>query len=149
MRAFVYDGLPSRVVFGARALDRLPEELDRRALQRALVLTTPQQEATGLELAIRLAGRCAGVFAHAAMHTPVDVTERAMEAVTRRRADGVVAIRGGSTTGLAKAIALRSDLPQIIIPTTYAGSEMTPILGETKDGLKSTVRDLKRFCRRP
>jgi alcohol dehydrogenase class IV len=57
--------------------------------------------------------------------------------------DGVVAVGGGSTTGLAKAIALRTDLPQIVVPTTYAGSEMTPILGETKDGMKTTQRTPK------
>ena len=47
-----------------------------------------------------------------------------------------MAIGGGSTIGLAKAIALRTDLPQVVVPTTYAGSEMTPILGETKGGTK-------------
>src|SRR3546814_9449354 len=50
------------------------------------------------------------------------------------------AIGGGSTTGLGKAIALRTDLPQIVIPTTYAGSEATPILGETVEGRKTTQR---------
>jgi alcohol dehydrogenase class IV len=54
-----------------------------------------------------------------------------------------VAIGGGSTTGLAKAIALRTDLPQIIVPTTYAGSEMTPILGETRDNTKTTQTSAK------
>jgi alcohol dehydrogenase class IV len=72
------------------------------------------------------------------MHTPVEVTERALEQVKAIGADGVVAVGGGSTTGLAKAIALRTDLPQIVAPTTYAGSEMTPILGETQDGVKTT-----------
>jgi alcohol dehydrogenase class IV len=52
--------------------------------------------------------------------------------------DGIVAVGGGSTTGLGKAIALRTDLPQVVVPTSYAGSEMTPILGETRDGLKTT-----------
>ncbi|WP_369818241.1 maleylacetate reductase [Novosphingobium sp. ST904] len=55
-------------------------------------------------------------------------------------ADCLVAIGGGSTTGLGKAIALRTDLPQIVIPTTYAGSEATPILGETVEGRKTTQR---------
>jgi maleylacetate reductase len=63
--------------------------------------------------------------------------------VAARGADGVVAVGGGSTTGLAKAIALRSDLPQIVVPTTYAGSEMTPIIGETANGRKTTQRSLK------
>src|SRR3954453_7767440 len=63
--------------------------------------------------------------------------------VRERAADAVVAFGGGSTTGLGKAIALRTDLPQIVLPTTYAGSEMTPVLGETKDCAKTTQRSLK------
>jgi alcohol dehydrogenase class IV len=72
------------------------------------------------------------------MHTPVPVTEDALKVVAELQADGLVAVGGGSTTGLAKAIALRTDLPQIVVPTTYAGSEMTPILGETQHGIKTT-----------
>jgi alcohol dehydrogenase class IV len=56
---------------------------------------------------------------------------------------GAIAVGGGSTIGLGKAIALRTDLPQIVVHTTYAGSEMTPILGQTKGGLKTTERTLR------
>ena len=77
------------------------------------------------------------------MHTPVEVTETALAAALDQRADGLVAVGGGSTTGLGKALALRTDLPQIVVPTTYAGSEMTPILGETEGGVKRTQRSLK------
>lgn len=77
------------------------------------------------------------------MHTPVEVTEKALEKVETLGADCVVSIGGGSTTGLGKAIALRTDLPQIVIPTSYAGSEATPILGETKEGAKTTQRSMK------
>ncbi len=77
------------------------------------------------------------------MHTPVEVTAAAMAVGTRERIDGTVAIGGGSTTGLGKAIAFRTDCPQLVIPTTYAGSEMTPILGETEGGVKTTKRDIK------
>jgi maleylacetate reductase len=77
------------------------------------------------------------------MHTPVEVTEDAMRVVAERSVDGLIAVGGGSTTGLAKAIALRTDLPQIVAPTTYAGSEMTTIIGETKDGRKVTQKSLK------
>jgi maleylacetate reductase len=140
MQPFIYTGLPSRVVFGSGTIARLPEEIDRLGLRRVLVLATPHQRSSGEETARHLGGRVAGVFAEAAMHTPVPITERALEVVAGLEADGVLAIGGGSTTGLAKAIALRTDCPQIIVPTTYAGSEMTPILGETKDGVKTTQK---------
>ena len=143
MREFVYEALPSRVIFGFGTMARLPDELDRLGLKRVLVLATPQQAQSARATAEQIGGRAIGVFGQAAMHTPLEVTDRAMDAVKALDADGLVAVGGGSTTGLAKAIALRTDLPQIVAPTTYAGSEMTTILGETKSGVKTTIRDRK------
>ena len=79
-------------------------------------------------------GRGGGVFAGAVMHTPVEVTEAALAAWRAAGADCVVALGGGSTIGLGKAIAVRTGADQVAVPTTYAGSEMTDILGETADG---------------
>ena len=132
-----------RVLFGVGTLDKLADEAGAMALERLLVLSTPEQAGQAEQIGSRLGLRCAGLFTQARMHTPVDVTERAVAAARAARADGVIAIGGGSTTGLGKAIALRTDLPQIVIPTTYAGSEATPILGETVDGLKTTIRSSK------
>lgn len=140
MDAFVYEAQPARVVFGAGALATLPAELDRLGVQRALVLTTPQQRAVGERLMTLLGARTAALFDGAAMHTPVSVTGAAQQVLAEHRCDGLVAVGGGSTIGLGKALALRSGLPQIVVPTTYAGSEVTPILGETADGLKKTQR---------
>ncbi len=136
---FVYNAQAARVIFGSGTLQQLGAEIDRLGGRKALIVVTPRQAADAQAVADGLGGRAAGVFAAAAMHTPVVVTERAMAVVERLGADLVVAIGGGSTTGLAKAIALRTRMPQIIVPTTYAGSEMTPILGETKDGVKTTL----------
>lgn len=136
---FTYTGgHPARVVFGAGTLATVRAEVERLGIARALVLTTPAQTAHGRAVIDRLGDRAAGLFDGAMMHTPVEVTAAALAVVRERAADGVVAIGGGSTTGLGKAIAVRTGLPQVVIPTTYAGSEMTPILGETDGGHKTT-----------
>lgn len=138
MRDFTYNAHPARVVFGSGAVARLPQEAQRLGLGRVLVLSTKEQRQSAEDAAALLGPICEDIFAGAVMHTPVAVTEEVMKLVAERNIDGVVAIGGGSTIGLGKAIALRSDLPQIVVPTTYAGSEVTPIIGETKDGLKTT-----------
>lgn len=140
-KTFVYQGSPQRVVFGSGTVDRLGEEVARLGLGRVLVLTTPEQKAQGERIAGIIGAAAKDVFAGARMHTPTDVTAEAMAVVARAGIDGTVAVGGGSTTGLGKAIAFRTDLPQIVVPTTYAGSEMTDILGETEDGRKKTRRD--------
>ena len=129
---------PTRVVFGTGTLAGVRAEVERLGIARALVLTTAAQPAHGRSVIDRLGDRAAGLFDGAVMHTPVEVTRAALAVVEERAADGVVAIGGGSTTGLSKAIAVRTGLPQVVIPTTYAGSEMTPILGETEGGQKTT-----------
>jgi len=140
---FTYPIHPGRILFGTGTLGSVVGEITRLGASRALVLSTPFQRADALSLAERLGPLAAGVFSDAAMHTPVDVTERAMTAFAGVRADCIVALGGGSTIGLGKAIAYRNDAPQVVIPTTYAGSEVTPILGQTENGLKTTVRDAK------
>jgi maleylacetate reductase len=140
---FVYNGLPTRVVFGFGTSARVGEETRRIGVQRPLVLSTPEQKNDAQTLAAKLGMDVAGVFSGATMHTPVEVTEHALQVVTETKADGLIALGGGSTTGLGKAIALRTDLPQIVLPTTYAGSEMTNILGETSEGRKKTLRSPK------
>lgn len=138
MTSFSYAANPVRVVFGS--LDAVGAEADLLGLRRVLLVGRPRYADRAAEaLGPRLAAR----FEDAAMHTPVDVTERALKVVAEYDVDGVVAIGGGSATGLAKAIALRTDLPQLIVPTTYAGSELTSVLGQTEDGRKTTRRTPK------
>jgi maleylacetate reductase len=138
MQPFVHVSVPARIVFARGARTRVAEEVQRLGIEHALVLSTPQQASEAQALGDQLGALAVGIFARATMHTPVDVTHEAIEMVRRLGADGVVAFGGGSTTGLGKAIAARTDLPQVVVPTTYAGSEVTPILGETTDGVKTT-----------
>src|SRR3954466_3379888 len=144
MEPFVYEALPVRQIFGSGTVTQLKAEAERLGVRRVLVLSTPGRgEVQANEIAALLGERSAGVHAGAVMHTPVAVTERVVQIVRERAVDAVVSYGGGSTTGLGKALALRTDLPQVVVPTTYAGSEMTPILGETKDEAKTTQRTLK------
>ncbi|CAN7779010.1 maleylacetate reductase [Variovorax sp. LjRoot175] len=143
MKEFVYNGQPSRVVFGAGTLAHLEREIELLGARRALVLSTPEQQGHAQRVAERLGSRAAGVFARAVMHVPIETAREAREEARRLGADCAVAIGGGSTTGLGKAIALDSGLPIVAIPTTYAGSEMTPIYGITEGGLKKTGKDAR------
>jgi maleylacetate reductase len=143
MRPFVYTALPAKVIFGFGTLARVASEVRELGCRRALILSTPHQQAEAGALAEQLGELFAGIFAQATMHTPTSVTERALETVRATGADCTVALGGGSTIGLGKAIALRTDLPQVVVPTTYAGSEATPILGETQEGRKTTQRSPK------
>lgn len=143
MQPFVYTALPARVIFGSGTISRISGELEALGCKQALVLCTPFQKALAEAISVSLGTNSVGVFPHAEMHTPTEVTERALELLKKRRADAVVSVGGGSTTGLGKAISLRTDVPQIVIPTTYAGSEATPILGETVSGRKTTQRSFK------
>ncbi len=140
---FVHQTHAQRVLFGSGSLARLPEEVERLGAARALVLSTPGQRTLGERAAALLGGRCAGVFDGAAMHVPIEAARRARETARELGADCAIAIGGGSTTGLGKAIALESALPIVAVPTTYAGSEMTPIYGLTEGGLKKTGRDAR------
>src|SRR5688572_28989296 len=143
MQPFVYNGLPSRVIFGTGSISQLPAELDRLGAKRALLLSTPEQKDSLQEVSKALGSRCAGTYDKAAMHVPVEIAEDARRVARELGADCCVTVGGGSTTGLGKAIALTSTLPILAVPTTYAGSEMTPIYGLTEGGLKKTGRDAR------
>lgn len=143
MRSFVYNAQAARVVFGAGSLQHLGREIEALSARKALVLSTPEQRASAEMIADLLGPRAAGVFDRAVMHVPMETAREARELARKLGADCAVAIGGGSTTGLGKAIALDSGLPILAIPTTYAGSEMTSIYGITEGGLKKTGKDAR------
>jgi len=136
MREFSYEALPMRVVFGP--VSRLGAEVAALGLKRVLVVCGPGHASLGAQIADRLG---AELFAEARMHVPVELADRASELAAATGADGCVTVGGGSAIGLGKAIALRHNLPIVAVPTTYAGSEMTPVWGLTENGVKRTGRD--------
>ena len=143
MKSFVYNGQLARVIFGVGSLQHLGREIEALGAKKALVLSTPEQRASAEMIADLLGARAVGVFDRAVMHVPIETAREAREVARRLGADCAVAIGGGSTTGLGKAIALDSGLPILAIPTTYAGSEMTPIYGITEAGMKKTGKDAR------
>jgi alcohol dehydrogenase class IV/protocatechuate 3,4-dioxygenase beta subunit len=138
MRTFVYSSHQSRIVFGSGTVRTVAAEVERLGGTKALILAGPNGADLADIVAAALGPLAVARFDGAAMHTPVDVTEQALAVLRDVGADCLVAVGGGSTTGLAKALALRTDLPQVVLPTTYAGSEVTPVFGETDDGHKTT-----------
>lgn len=138
---FVYQALATRVVFGAGSLQHLEREIDLLGAKRALVLCTPDQRSGAEAVMERLGSHAAGLFDRAVMHVPLSTAREARAMAQSLGADCAVVYGGGSTIGLGKAIALESEIPILAIPTTYSGSEMTPIYGITDEGVKRTGSD--------
>lgn len=141
MQHFHYKALPIDVHFGVGKSAEAKDILLHQGYHKVLIITTPGQEAAGHKLAKQLQGICAGVYPHAVMHVPIAVADKAVAFAQDHDIDCCLALGGGSTIGLAKAIALKMQLPIVAIPTTYAGSEMTTIYGLTENNLKTTGRD--------
>ncbi|MFE0452786.1 maleylacetate reductase and hydroxyquinol 1,2-dioxygenase domain-containing protein [Streptomyces sp. NPDC058914] len=138
MRTFVHTSHPARVIFGSGTVGDVAEEVRRLGGSRVLLLSSPPLAEASARVRDALGGLVVAEFDGAAMHTPTEVTEAALVVLREAGADCLVSVGGGSTTGLSKALAVRTDLPQVVVPTTYAGSEVTPVLGETRDGQKVT-----------
>ena len=124
MQPFTYNALPSRVIFGTGTLSQVQQEMKTLGCSKALILTGPSQAQKGQLLQDSIGNLAAGLYTNAAMHTPTNVTEDVLGVVRSLGADCVIALGGGSAIGLGKSIALRTDLPQIVLPTTYSGSEV-------------------------
>ncbi|KAM6486209.1 hypothetical protein HDV62DRAFT_269360 [Trichoderma sp. SZMC 28011] len=145
MASYEYNESNQRVLFGEDSLSKLPSELSKLGCTKPLILTTPSKASYVDDVAKLLSGQIhvAGSFTRVTMHTPKEVTEEALEYSTHVDADCFVSIGGGSAVGLGKALFVRTGLPHICIPTTYAGSEMTPIVGQTENRVKVTHVDRK------
>lgn len=140
-RRFVQTTRAIRVRFGDGAWEDTGEELDRLHVRRALLVSTARGADASSELRDRLGRRVAGAFSEARIHVPVEVARAARELAERRRADGLLAVGGGSAIGVAKAVAVETGLPIVALPTTYSGSEMTAVWAVTESGGKKTGRD--------
>ena len=140
MREFEFEIAARRVVFGTGSRHRLAEEIGTLGSQRVLVIADPSHSSTAQEIAQQLGARCAGTYDRVTAHVPEETAAAGRDRARQLDADCYLTIGGGSAIGLAKAIALEVEKPIVAVPTTYAGSEMTPIWGLTEGGVKRTGR---------
>ncbi|WP_157073088.1 iron-containing alcohol dehydrogenase, partial [Kribbia dieselivorans] len=137
---FTHETLPQRVRFAAGdAAAAVTAEVELLGAKRVMCIASPSEAAlaeavtAGIDVALR--------HDEVRMHVPVEVAERARAAASDSQVDAIVSVGGGSTTGLAKAVALTTGVPIIAVPTTYAGSEATNVWGLTEGGTKTTGPD--------
>ena len=138
---FSYGTHEVRVVFGPGAIAALPAELGRAGLSNVMLLTTPSREEERRRVVDLLGGRLAGAYAGARLHVPVNVVADAHKALERYKPQALLSFGGGSAIGLGKALAFDTKLPLAAIPTTYSGSEMTAVWGNSEEGVKRTFRN--------
>jgi maleylacetate reductase len=142
MREFTYDALAARIVFGAGAArTRLAAEVERLGVARVLLVASTRDGERIAALTAPLGPRIAGAFRDVREHVPVGTAAAARRLAADMRADALLAIGGGSAVGAAKAVALTARIPIVAVPTTYAGSEVTPVWGQTDGGRKVTGTD--------
>lgn len=139
---FEHQSQPGRVSFGAgEAAARLAAEIEAIGASRVVVVASDRDVETVTAVTAGIRDRVVGRFSGIRRHVPGDVAATAVEMAAELGADTLVAIGGGSTTGMAKIIARDTGIPFVAVPTTYAGSEMTPVWGLTVHGRKTTGRD--------
>jgi maleylacetate reductase len=135
---FTHEWLPQRVRFASGgAATAVGEEVRRLGATRVMAIASDAARVQPVLIDVPVAV----LHNDVAMHVPVEVAERGRTVAAEYDVDALVCVGGGSTTGLAKAVALTTGLPIIAVPTTYAGSEATDVWGLTEDGRKTTGVD--------
>jgi alcohol dehydrogenase class IV len=130
-----------RVIYGAGVAQAdLAAELGRLGARRVLLVASPRERQARGGLLQPVTSRIIGHVADVRRHVPTDSARAATALARQAGADCLLSIGGGSATGTAKVVALETGLPIVALPTTYAGSEMTPVYGITDDGVKRTGR---------
>ena len=138
---FSYDTHEVRVIFGAGTLVRIAEELEKLGLKRVMLLTTPGRMEDREDVLTLLGARLAGEYNGARLHVPLEVVADARAALEHFSPDSLLAFGGGSAIGLGKALAYETKLPLAAIATTYSGSEMTAVWGNSDGTMKRTFRN--------
>jgi len=140
---FVQEIKSPRIIFGHGSLEKLFDEITNLNCKSVALVCDESARNIAQDLATQLDYLVKLKVDHVVMHVPDEFTSPIIEQATSLGVDLVVAVGGGSATGLGKILALEVGIPLLAIPTTYAGSEMTPIWGRTKENIKLTGSDPK------
>lgn len=138
---FVHEAPATRVVFGPGRLADVPDEVTRLGAERVLLIGDTHAQPLVDRLTDGIGPRVAATFDDVVSHVPVEIARDVTDLARSCNADLLLSVGGGSTVGTAKAVALELGTPILAVPTTYAGSEMTPMWGLTEDGRKLVGRD--------
>jgi maleylacetate reductase len=142
VRAFVHEALPGRVVFGIDAVLQVVPEVMALGAGRVLLIADGAAQPVADLLADQLGSQLAARVSEVRQHVPEELVTATQSVVVATSPDAIVTIGGGSATGLGKAVAIETGIPLVVVPTTFAGSEMTPVYGITGEH-KQTGRDLR------
>jgi maleylacetate reductase len=143
VKSFAFESQQSRVVFGEGSFAQLPLEVERLGAKRVMLVSTPGRSSLATRASELLPKFIVESFERAVVHVPQDIALAAREAASTSNADLLIALGGGSAIGVAKSVAIKSGIPILAVPTTYGGSEMTPIWGMTEEGRKETGRNAR------
>ncbi len=145
MNEFRYTNYAQEIIFEAGSLGRLGEIADRHGWQRLMLVSTGSMRRGGHITALQnaLGPRLVAIFEHAQPHVPDFQVTEALGLARSSNAGAIIGLGGGSAIGMAKAVSFafeeergntqgQAQTPVIAVPTTYAGSEMTPVYGVTR-----------------
>ncbi len=167
MNEFRYISYAQEIIFAAGSVARLRDAVEHFHMRRLMLCTTGSLRRAGHIKLVEeaLGSRLVAVFEHVQPHVPDFQVAEALELASEKEIDALIGMGGGSPIGMAKAVSLALEekrpgeparaafpidqplIPVVAIPTTYAGSEMTPTFGITyhNDGVtrKVTLTDAK------
>jgi alcohol dehydrogenase len=140
-----------RVIYGPGKIAALKDEMERRGLKRAVVVTTDVvaklpilQQVTGA-----LGSRLASVFSGIIQHVPRGTVNDLEKEIERVNADSLVSLGGGSPIDSSKVaiygLLETRELVHIAVPTTLSAAEYTHAGGVTDEStkVKSGVYDMR------
>ena len=146
VQSFIHEQLAQRIVFGWGRLEELPGEVDRLGATHVLVIAERSTTAIAARIESLLADRLVTSLGPVRPHVPAEDAAQARRLAEENDVDLVLTVGGGTATGLGKAVAI-VGVPLVAVPTTYAGSEATPIHGTTEGARKRTGRDVRALPR--